>query len=205
MTTVIAVASSWSVIAATIGIAYLIGSIPTALIVGRTVDVDIRDAGDANLGWWNARAQLGERRASLIFVGDLAKGVVAAVTGLLLANVADAEAAPLAVAATGAAMAGHAFPVFARFRGGRSILTYVGGAAVVGPLGTALAVMLLGLLRLCRVRFRIASVVAVAVSPLFIGLTTQPAIGVGMFCCQSIIGLRFLQAHRADRHNPSDD
>ena len=80
-----------------------------------------------NPGFWNARETLGRRAAIPVFVGDSAKGVAAALVGAALA---DPGVWGLAYVGCGAAMVGHSFPVFARFRGGRSILTFAGGAAV---------------------------------------------------------------------------
>ena len=75
-----------------------------------------------------------------MFIGDVAKGAAAALVGLALAN---PGVWGLAYVGAGAAMVGHAFPVFAHFRGGRSVLTFVGGAAVFAPIPVAIAVVVL--------------------------------------------------------------
>lgn len=116
---------------------YLLGSIPVAVLVGRRHSVDPRQLGDANPGYWNVREQLGARQAAPVFVGDVAKGVAAGLVGVL---VAPAGAWGVGYVAVGAAMVGHAWPVFARFRGGRSVLTWAGGVCVLSPLAGAVAV-----------------------------------------------------------------
>ena len=116
---------------------YLLGSIPVAVLVGRRHGVDPRRVGDGNPGYWNLREQLGARRAAPVFAGDAAKGVAAGVVGLL---VAPAGAWGVGYCAVGAAMVGHAWPIFARFRGGRSILTWAGGVCVLSPLAGLVAV-----------------------------------------------------------------
>lgn len=120
-------------------IGYLLGSVPVALLVARRHGVDLRAVGDGNPGAWNALDHLGARRAWPAFVGDGLKGTLAGVAGLLLGDVW------VAYTAVAAAMAGHAFPVLAGFRGGKAVMTFVGGAFALAPLAAlaALAVCLL--------------------------------------------------------------
>ena len=108
------------VVAAVLG--YLLGSIPVALLVARRHGVDLRATGDGNPGAWNALEQLGARRALPAFLGDAAKGLVAGVAGLALAGWWGG------FAGVAGAMVGHAFPLFAGFRGGKAVMTFVGGA-----------------------------------------------------------------------------
>ena len=114
------------VLAALIG--YVLGSIPVALLVARRHGVDLRAVGDGNPGAWNALDQLGPRRAWPAFAGDGLKGTAAALAGLALGGIW------VAYAAAAAAMLGHAFPLFAGFRGGKSVMTFVGAAFVLSPL-----------------------------------------------------------------------
>lgn len=119
------------------GAGYLLGSIPVAVLVGRHHGVDPRTVGDANPGYWNLRSAVGARPAAPVFAGDAAKGVAAGLVGV---KVAPAGAWGVGYAAVGAAMVGHAWPLFARFRGGRCILTWAGGMCVLSPLAAALSV-----------------------------------------------------------------
>ena len=184
-------------VAITILIGYLVGSIPIAnLVAARRARIDLRSVGDRNPGYWNARETLGKRAALPVVVGDVAKGTIAALVGTALA-------APgvwgLAVVGTGAAMVGHAFPVFARFRGGRSILTFVGGAAVFAPLPFAITIALLlavfaitrSFARAAQVGFFAFPVVQLAID----GPYRTAATGVLM----TFIGLRFAMAAVGDR------
>jgi glycerol-3-phosphate acyltransferase PlsY len=117
-------------------IGYLLGSVPVALLVARRHGVDLRRTGDGNPGAWNALEQLGARRAWPAFAGDAAKALLAALAGLALGGWW------VAWAAVAAAMAGHAFPLFARLRGGKSVMCFVGGSFALSPVaaGAALAV-----------------------------------------------------------------
>ena len=109
-------------------VGYLLGSIPTADLVSGSVD--LRDVGDRNPGYWNARQALGSRTALPVLVGDVGKGLAATAVGRAVAG--PGQRWPAFVGA-GAAMAGHAWPLFAGFRGGRAVATFIGAAAVLSP------------------------------------------------------------------------
>jgi len=101
---------------------YFLGSIPTAHIAGRIFKkVDIRRIGDGNVGAANAFRQLGAKVGVAVGIIDAAKGAVAVI-------IAQAASLPLvAVLSTGAAaVIGHNWPVFLRFRGGRGESTTIG-------------------------------------------------------------------------------
>jgi glycerol-3-phosphate acyltransferase PlsY len=112
-----------------VGIAYLIGSIPTGLWLGRIVaDVDVRTVGSHRTGATNVQRALGTRAAIAVLVIDLLKGAVAVLlTRALTGN--DYIAAVAGVAAT----AGHIWPVFAGFRGGRGVSTAGGAVMALAP------------------------------------------------------------------------
>jgi glycerol-3-phosphate acyltransferase PlsY len=122
------------VVAAVLG--YLLGSVPVALLVARRHGVDLRRTGDGNPGAWNALEQLGGRRAAPAFLGDGAKGLVAGLAGHLLAGWWGA------FAGVAGAMVGHAFPVFARFRGGKAVMTFVGGGFALSPVAASICLAL---------------------------------------------------------------
>ena len=173
-------------------VGYLVGSIPVADLVSRRRSaVDLRDVGDHNPGYWNAKATLGRRAALPIFVGDVAKGAAAALVGAALA---PPGVWGMAYVGAGAAMVGHAWPVFAGFRGGRSVLTFVGGAIVFAPIPALVAIgVLLMVFAVTRsfARGAQAGIVALPVAQLVIeGPYRTAATGVLM----TFIGFRFLTA-----------
>jgi glycerol-3-phosphate acyltransferase PlsY len=176
---------------------YLIGSIPIAnLVAARRARIDLRDVGDRNPGYWNARETLGRRAAVPVFVGDVAKGFVAAGIGALLA---PPGVWGLAYVGAGAAMVGHAFPVFARFRGGRSILTFTGGAAVFAPLPFAITIGLLLVVFAVTRSFARAAQVGFFAFPVVQLVIEGPYRTAATGVLMTFIGLRFAAAALADR------
>jgi glycerol-3-phosphate acyltransferase PlsY len=187
---------------------YLLGSVPVAVLVARAHGLDPRDVGDRNPGFWNVREQLGRRASLPVFAGDMAKGVLAGLLGLLVSGahtaafrVVAGPSAPATYAAVAAAMAGHAWPVFARFRGGRSILTFAGGFAVICPPAFVLALALLAIVTLLARSFAIGARAGVFATPV-LQLLFAPIVHVaatGALMC--LIGLRFGQAALAGRRS----
>jgi acyl phosphate:glycerol-3-phosphate acyltransferase len=117
-------------IAAAVVAGYLLGSIPVGLLVSRTLQgVDVRQYGSGKTGFTNSLRVLGLRRSLPVFLGDFGKGLAAALLPLLYSD------DPWARAAGGlAAVAGHVWPVFAGFRGGRGVLTGAGVLVALDPL-----------------------------------------------------------------------
>ncbi len=181
-----------------VAVGYLLGSIPTAVVVARAHGIDPRAVGDRNPGYWNVKAQLGRRAALPVFAGDALKGTAAALVGLALA---DGRWWP-GYLAVGAAMLGHAWPVFAGFRGGRSILTFVGGMVVLAPVAALVAAAACLLVTLVTRSFAYGARVGVFGFPL-VQLLVDPATRVaatgGLMC---IIGMRFALA-AASRTGPA--
>ena len=176
---------------------YLVGSIPVAnLVARRRASIDLRDVGDRNPGFWNARETLGRMAAVPVFVGDVAKGLVAAGVG---ASLADGGVWGMAYVAGGAAMVGHAWPVFARFVGGRSILTFVGTVLVATTLPTVISIGLLLAVFLLARSFATASRAGMIALPFVQIVVEGPFRTAATGVLMTFIGLRFGQAAIADR------
>jgi len=166
-------------------VGYLLGSVPVSLVVARRHGVDLYRTGDGNPGAWNAREQLGWRRAWPAFIGDALKGLLAALAGLALGGIW------VGYAAVAAAMIGHAFPAFAGLRGGKSVMTFVGGAIALAPLAGAIALVLLAAFSATRLGFAVGARVGVFGFPL-LQLATSPVehvVATGALMC--LIGARF--------------
>lgn len=186
-------------VVATVLIGYLLGSIPIArLTTGR----DLRTVGDGNPGYWNAKETVGRRAAVPVFVGDVAKGALAAAIGLLVAAPGDWWVGYLGGLA---AMVGHAWPVFDRFRGGRSVLCFVGAMCVLSPLTALVAVAILAVVFAATRSFAWGARAGVFAVP-FVQLVVDGPYRTAMTgVLMTFIGLRFAQAARAAHRSPHAD
>jgi glycerol-3-phosphate acyltransferase PlsY len=116
--------------------AYLIGSIPTALIISRQYfGIDIREYGSGNMGATNAFRILGAKYGTLIMVLDVLKGMLA--VGLFylmpfyMSN--EFERTNFMIALGLSAVIGHILPVFADFKGGKGVATLLGMILAIQP------------------------------------------------------------------------
>jgi len=110
---------------------FIIGSLPTADMIGRLRGIDLRTAGSRNPGSANALRVIGRGAAITILVLDLAKGAAATVLGLTIGG--DATG----VAAAVAAVAGQVLNPWFGFRGGKGLGVTAGAALVLWPVGVA--------------------------------------------------------------------
>src|SRR5688500_7804502 len=103
-----------------IPLAYLLGSVPFGLIVGRSRGVDPRTAGSGNIGATNVGRLLGKRFFALVFVLDLLKGLLPMLAAAVLLRDVPADERPYVpwIGVGLAAILGHMFSVFLRFKGG---------------------------------------------------------------------------------------
>ena len=128
-------------------LSYLLGSIPFGVIIGKIVaGVDIRRHGSGNIGMANVLRTAGIRAAILVLVLDMSKSVLPMVlSGIVI------ESPHLKVAAGLAALAGHIWPIFIKFKGGRAAAPGVGALFILSPLSglitTILAATVIGTTR----------------------------------------------------------
>ena len=114
--------------------AYLLGSVPFGYLLGRLKGVDIRSGGSGNIGATNAGRMLGRPWGIAAFVGDFGKGWFSAWwLGPELAS-DPARGSTLAVLCGAAAVCGHVWPVYLRFKGGKAVATGCGAVVGVDPL-----------------------------------------------------------------------
>lgn len=111
-----------------VAVAYLLGSIPFAFLAGRARGVDLRTVGSGNLGAANVFRTLGRDMGIAVMAADILKGVVAVVIARLLTD------DPWPAIAAAAAMAGHVFPVWLRFKGGKGVAVAGGAVIALMPL-----------------------------------------------------------------------
>jgi len=108
--------------------AYLLGSIPFALLIGLAKGVDIREHGSGNVGATNAGRVLGKKWGITCFLLDVTKGFLPVLGyGLVVGTVLDSAVSALQwMAVAVAAVCGHVFPVWLRFKGGKGVATGLG-------------------------------------------------------------------------------
>lgn len=121
--------------------AYLAGSIPFGLLLGRLKQCDIRRHGSGNIGATNVTRVLGRPWGIACFVLDFAKGLAPVLAVLLLVGRGPAPAV-----AAAAAVAGHVWPVFLKFRGGKGVATSIGALLALAPWSVLCAAALWALL-----------------------------------------------------------
>lgn len=148
----------WWAFVACAAIGYLLGSVPTGLIVGRVArGIDIRRYGSGRTGFTNVLRTVGARWGIVALIGDLAKGAVPVVIARFVSD------EPYVQTAAGLAAAiGHDWPLFAGFQGGRGVATSFGAALAMSPVPAAALVPFgIGLVAVTRMM----SVMSVGMAP----------------------------------------
>lgn len=128
-------------------IAYLVGAIPSGVIVGKLWrGVDIRSYGSGGSGATNVARTLGPRAGATVLASDVAKGVIiTAITRYVISG--DAWL----VAAVGTmAVLGHMFPIYIRFKGGKGVATGFGALFVISPLAGVISLIGVAIAALSR-------------------------------------------------------
>jgi glycerol-3-phosphate acyltransferase PlsY len=152
-------------------LAYLIGSIPTAVWVSQYFfDIDIREYGSGNAGATNVYRVLGPKWGTRVMIIDMVKGIIAVKLALLLPEYAGSETnfQNLQTGLGLAAVIGHIFPIWADFRGGKGVATLFGLVLGISPF-TAMGCVGVFLLVLYLTRFvSLSSILASIAFPVFI-------------------------------------
>ncbi|WIW69623.1 glycerol-3-phosphate 1-O-acyltransferase PlsY [Anaerosinus gibii] len=143
-------------------IAYLIGSIPSGLILGKLFwNTDLRKFGSKNIGATNAYRTLGIYPAIIIFAADFVKGILGVLLGIYFLNT------PIAMIIGGiAVIIGHNWSLFLRFSGGKGVATGLGVIAILMPIVT-LAIFIVWVLIVVFTKYvSLASIVAAGLVPI---------------------------------------
>lgn len=136
---------------------YLLGSLNTAVIVGKIYGKDIRSHGSKSAGLTNTLRVLGKSAAVFVLAGDILKGIIACFVGLFLDVYfysGEAKDCVSLLAAGAGAVIGHNWPVYFRFKGGKGALTAV---AVLFMVDWVIALLCLGFFMLIVVLTRYVS------------------------------------------------
>ena len=123
-------------------VGYLLGSIPVAVILAKRGGVDVYAVGSGNPGATNVLRHVGKGLGRIVFALDFIKGLIATwwfQVEFLVASPEDPEF--LGLWGMVAAVIGHSFPVFARFRGGKGVATTMGALLGVMPMAYAVGLL----------------------------------------------------------------
>ena len=144
---------------------YILGSVPTGLLLGKALGVDIRDAGSGNIGATNVYRTLGRKVGIATLLCDCLKGLIPVLAARWI-GLPD-----IWVAAVGfAAFFGHVYTIFLRFKGGKGVATALGVFLGASPLAVLAAI---GVFALVIWKWRyvsLASITAAAAMPLFVAI-----------------------------------
>jgi glycerol-3-phosphate acyltransferase PlsY len=124
-------------------IAYLLGSIPTSVWIGKYFyGIDIREHGSGNAGATNTFRVLGKKPGIIVLIIDILKGSAAVSLAYWFEDVLPAnEFIDIEIGLAIACVFGHIFPVFAGFRGGKGVATLLGATIIITPISCALALV----------------------------------------------------------------
>ena len=170
---------------------YLLGSIPFGLLMGKWwAKVDVRQYGSGNIGMTNVLRTAGYVPALITLLGDVGKGYAAV---FLATGVTDSVF--LALLAGVAAVVGHNWPVFLRFRGGKGVATAAGVVLAVRP-WSALVLFLIWLGVLVRFRYISLASIVVAICLPFVLLLF--GVSLWEFALALVLGIFTVLRHRSN-------
>lgn len=167
--------------------AYLLGTFPTAILVGRRSGRDPTQEGSGNPGASNAYRTMGRRAGALVLLGDVCKGALAAGAGLATGD------RGIAVGCGLAAVLGHVLPATRRFRGGKGVATAGGMALVLLPIGALVLIAVWAVVAKATGTASLASIAIAAGLPLAAAAAGRPAPEVVAFAA---CGLLVVGRHR---------
>ncbi len=168
-----------------IAVAFLFGSLPTGVLLSRLlIGTDIREVGSGNIGAANVARTAGYKVGVLVAAIDILKGVIPVLLGLWLSQ-GHTVLALIALAA----VLGHDFSLFIRFRGGKGVATTVGVVLVLAPLTAVIAAIVwLAVMVIWRYSSA-ASLAALVILPVVAYFSKQPPSYVAVMVALCLLGL----------------
>jgi glycerol-3-phosphate acyltransferase PlsY len=145
--------------------AYLLGSVPTGLLLGKAYGIDVRKEGSGNIGATNLYRTVGRRIGIITLVGDCLKGLIP-VLMVKYSSMPVEYAAWVGLAA----FCGHVFSVFLKFKGGKGVATALGVFLALAPLAVGIVLAIFIALMLIWRYVSLGSIVAALAMPLAVSL-----------------------------------
>jgi glycerol-3-phosphate acyltransferase PlsY len=159
-------------IATLIFAAYLLGSIPTAVWIGKAMyNIDVREFGSGNAGATNTFRVLGKKAGIPVLIIDILKGSLAVALAYMSGfDVQSTEFINLELGLGVAALMGHIFPVFAGFRGGKGVATILGIVICIVPVSCALSLCVFLVVLFSTRIVSLSSMIGGVTFPIFLNL-----------------------------------
>jgi acyl phosphate:glycerol-3-phosphate acyltransferase len=172
-------------------VSYLIGSIPSGLIVGKAFyGIDIREHGSGNLGGTNTFRTLGKKAGIIVTAADILKGTLASFLPAIFG--VDVQFDPLIAGMI--AVVGHMYPVFANFKGGKAVATSGGVLLACAPI-MFIVMVIVFLLSLYITKFvSLSSIIASIVAVIYSVIVWEPM----LIIVVSLLSLFVIYRHRAN-------
>jgi acyl phosphate:glycerol-3-phosphate acyltransferase len=164
-------------VVAALAVGYLLGSLNTAVIVGKLYGKDISSHGSKSGGLTNTLRVIGRPAAALVLIGDVLKGIVACLIGLRLGVYVSSgggrDCVSLLAAGAGV-VTGHNWPVYFGFKGGKGALT---ATAVMFMFNWEMALISLGVFVLVATLTRYVSLATICATLFFVAISFVPVFG----------------------------
>lgn len=181
-------------------VAYLLGSIPSAVWIGkRYYGVDVREHGSHNAGSTNTLRVLGAKAALPVFLIDIIKGSLSVVAMSVMARLAGVAADTteiLKIVAVFVAVIGHILPIFASFKGGKGVATLLGAVAALSPLAVAVTFAVWLVIFIIWRYVSLASMVAGLCFPVIVALLPSSNGSIPLKIFSGVVALLLIITHR---------
>lgn len=152
-------------LAALVALAYLLGSIPTGLLLGKAYGIDVRKEGSGNIGATNLYRTVGRKVGAMTLAGDCLKGLLP-VLAVKYSSLPPDFAAWVGLAA----FCGHVFSLFLKFKGGKGVATALGVFLALAPMAVAIAIAVFAAIMSSWRYVSLGSIAAAAIMPVAVAL-----------------------------------
>ena len=180
--------------------AYLLGSIPSAVWIGKWFfNIDVRAHGSGNAGASNTLRILGKKAGITVLFLDFLKGLAASSLVLLQHDILDTDASYKSYQMLFGVLAviGHVFPIFAGFKGGKGIATLLGmTVGISGPVSLLCALTFILVVWISKY-ISLGSMIGTLLSPLFVIMVYGPNEPIFMYFCAAL-ALMVIYTHRSN-------
>ena len=152
----------------TVVAAYLIGSVPFGYMVGKLFHINIREHGSGNIGFTNVWRVLGIGPGAVVLLLDIGKGYFSCMLGMHLAGVNGCLLAAFA------ALLGHGFSIFLKFKGGKGVATGGGAVLYMCPIAGLVGIAIIAFCCLVFRYMSVGSISAAVAQPILFYITGAP-------------------------------